>query len=152
MERRCDQVLNCLDGSDEDKCRIVIIDKSHYRKSSPPKPKDDGKLNITADLMIQSVDNILELESSFRIQFAIRIAWTDHRLSFRNLRKDSQSNIVEDEIANSLWIPSISFPDAIGSNYLGYDKNAFLFVERNSDGQIAGVEETHEGIGRIRYL
>ena len=138
-------MLDCLDGSDEDNCDMIIFDESNYKKSQQPKPKD-GMLEITVGLVIQSVDNIQELTSNFRIQFATNISWKDNRLLFQNLQNNSQNNVLGSNIANALWIPSLTFPDSIGTNNVAYDKNSFLFVQKEGDGQVAGLEETHESI------
>ena len=36
IDQRCDEISNCLDDSDEDRCEIVIIDGTSYRKQHPP--------------------------------------------------------------------------------------------------------------------
>ena len=36
MEERCNNFLDCKDGSDEDSCETLIIDQISYRKRMPP--------------------------------------------------------------------------------------------------------------------
>ena len=48
IDERCDEISNCLDGSDEDRCEIVIIDGTSYRKQHPPL---NVQGNVTANFL-----------------------------------------------------------------------------------------------------
>ena len=55
MEKRCDAIEDCLDGSDEHDCGKLIIRKG-YKKELRPVPKTGGnvKVNFTLSLLVHS--------------------------------------------------------------------------------------------------
>ena len=49
MERRCDQVTNCWDESDEKECQVIIL-KDGYNKNIPPTQKGRHESVIPANM------------------------------------------------------------------------------------------------------
>lgn len=58
IERRCDQELDCEDGSDENNCRIVEVDSDKYLKDKHPTTAD--KVNVEVDIEISRILKIDE--------------------------------------------------------------------------------------------
>jgi hypothetical protein len=44
MEQRCNEVVNCDDGSDESDCSMLKYDLKQYRKNYPPVLTENSKV------------------------------------------------------------------------------------------------------------
>ena len=66
MEERCNQLLECRDGSDEDNCNVVVLSKS-YNKNVPPITRKNEKANVSISLDILKLVDIKEDDYSIEI-------------------------------------------------------------------------------------
>ena len=87
LERRCDNVFDCPDESDEDFCEKLEVDEKNYRKTFPPYPRSH-KTEVRLALDIYSISNIDELSNTFKGDLDIELKWIDHRIIFKNLAKN----------------------------------------------------------------
>ena len=61
IEFRCDKKQDCMDISDEKECRTIAFDAERYKSDeTPPSLKPRGKLEVTLDMKIQNILNIIE--------------------------------------------------------------------------------------------
>ena len=145
IKGRCDEVYNCNDHSDEDDCQMVFLDQSIYRKEYTPTTTDGQALEVHLWGTIVDIDSIQELDSSYRIKFLLAASWSDPRIQFRNLKKDSKKNIVDPEVAYKMWIPPIYFPDSYGENKIGYDRFAYILANKKTNSAtLASVDDFNE--------
>ena len=155
IDKRCDGDPDCSDKSDEENCQILNINKSQYKKSNrPPLLANGQNLTIGVYIKVNNIDRIRELESDYRIQFWMAFLWRDSRLSFNNLKPNPLNNVLDRKSAESVWTPSLIFPDSIGSNTIGYapDSNSYILVAKDlnetfiNNGSKTNIRETNEGI------
>ena len=78
LKKRCDNIFDCIDGSDESNCERLLLDKKNYIQVFPPFIKSE-KSKISVEIDIQSIKNIDELAMSFNAEVSIYIQWKDPR-------------------------------------------------------------------------
>ena len=86
MERRCDHVFDCSDGSDEDQCKPLEIDEESYKKTFPPFLRSH-KTEVRIELKIDAISKIDELTNTFKADVKLTLKWVDNRIIFNNLEK-----------------------------------------------------------------
>ena len=114
MERRCDQVPDCRDESDEIGCRLMVLSKN-YKKNIPPigKRKTDSdavtpaKVSISITLM--KVVEIEETDHSIHLQFQITLMWKENRVKYQNLKSQTSLNALTDDEIRTIWLPLIVY-------------------------------------------
>ena len=137
--------MDCLDGSDEDDCNLVIVDWENYRKQNKPHPiRGESSLGLKLWLEITNIDSIRELKGDYRVQFHLSVRWHDSRVMFQNLKENLTHNMVDWEISRHLWIPPLNFPNSFGDNRIMDDEHTYLLVNKNSDATFATEEDIHE--------
>ena len=57
MEERCNQLPDCKDKSDEQKCRLLVLEES-YNKEVAPITKTVTKVNVTISIDLMKIVNI----------------------------------------------------------------------------------------------
>ena len=125
MKTRCNDVFDCNDGSDENVCVPLTIDKNNYKKTFPPFT-GSNKTIINVGIDIESIESIDELSMTFMSEVIIFLRWRDQRITFRNLDfvdqmwiKDILSKVWHDQI----WLPPLYFSntkeykDILNGNY-----------------------------------
>ena len=108
IDKRCDSNLDCYDGSDEIDCNIVSIPPS-YLSHVPAKSADGNKSQVTISIDIWAILGIYEVEEKFRVKFGLTMIWKDSRVTFLNLKEDSDLNTVALNEAKSIWLPVVVF-------------------------------------------
>ena len=105
LSRRCDEVFDCDDRSDETECNQVDLPLS-YRKNYPPKPLDEKKsLKLLISLQVFNVDSVDTINMVVTLTVQICIKWHDRRLRFFNAF-ESLDNVVDYEKTKEMWIPT----------------------------------------------
>ena len=114
MEERCDQMSNCLDGSDEDGCKLLILMKG-YNKNIPPLSfvnlvnKTIVPVAVNVSLRLLKVVSIAEVKNSIDLQFEIMLEWTDDRITYNNLKQKTYLNALTYEDIRQVWLPLVVF-------------------------------------------
>ena len=114
MEKRCDQLPDCDDGSDEEGCQLFSLAKG-YNKVVPPYTRfsyfdntiDPVKIDVSIKLM--KMMGIDERENSIDLQFQITLEWRDHRITYNNLKKDIFFNALTGDEIDMIWLPVLIY-------------------------------------------
>ena len=158
MEQRCDQIINCQDGSDEDNCKILEM-RSNYNKRIPPFLFDsvNNKIvpaNVSVSIIILSFVNSAEVEHLFTLKFVFVMRWYDHRIKFYNLKLRRSDNALTVEDIGKLWIPNIIFSSTLANEAVIGTKDTVLTITRegkHTPSEIHIMEEINifEGIENV---
>ena len=79
IEKYCNNILDCKDGSDEDECKHIVTDQ-RYSINDPPNAE---KMFISVEII--QFDHIDSLKMTMTLTMDIQISWKDPRLVFTGL-------------------------------------------------------------------
>ena len=113
MEKRCNQLPDCKDSSDEDGCYLVDLDTG-YKKHIPPfsqKRFSDEivPVQVNVSLTLLNIVDIDEVEHTIDLQFEISLEWKDNRLMFNNLKDKAYLNALTDDEIKRIWLPLLVY-------------------------------------------
>ena len=104
LYKRCNQIKDCEDESDENDCKLIQLPNS-YREVQPPEPLNSSEpLNIVTYVKIVSIDSIDTINMRVGLTMTINMKWKDSRLTFANLIPDSQNKVTQ-ETVEKIWTP-----------------------------------------------
>ncbi|XP_042204201.1 probable ligand-gated ion channel 46 [Homarus americanus] len=112
---RCNFRYECLDGSDEDDCGVVVIDSS-YRRHLPPRGPQDTTLLLTPTLTLTRIAGIDDISMAVDLEFIVSPTWRDDRLSFNHLHPNTNTLILEEEV-KQIWTPKYQLVNLEGGQY-----------------------------------
>ena len=107
MDKRCNQLPDCRDESDERNCKILVL-KDGYNMEVPPIVSSDP-VNVSVSIDVLKLVDIDEEDYSIEIQFEITLAWKEKRATYQNLKeRDSLNALLKGDI-NSFWLPKVIY-------------------------------------------
>ena len=109
MEERCDQIMDCIDESDEDNCKMIEF-KENYNKKVPPftiEKKDHTLIpaKISVSTQLKNVLAISEFSHTIDLKIGITLKWYENRVRYHNLKTEEALNVFTDfevKISNNL--------------------------------------------------
>jgi len=136
MRKRCDQTAHCLDKSDEQNCRIIIME--NYNRNIAPyivDPSNDTITPVDINISTKIIDilKINEVEQSFQVKFKLVMSWYDYRLTYHNLKVDRIANSPNFEEVKELWIPNIIFDNTENNDVMTLDNIAKVTISREGN-------------------
>ena len=105
--RRCDDVKDCEDDSDEKNCEVVFVPENY--KKEPTRRLDYSINNIYTKVTILKFDSI-DKSGVLDITLTIQMRWRDPRLTYLNIMDEGQINggyekDISVEKQGDLWLP-----------------------------------------------
>ena len=100
MEERCDQIMDCIDESDEDNCKMIEF-KDNYNKKVPPftiEKKDHTLIpaKIMVSTQLKNVLAISEFSHTIDLKIGITLKWYENRVRYHNLKTEEALNVFTD--------------------------------------------------------
>ena len=131
-------MLNCRDGSDEEKCRTVLRHVGYNKQLAPAPLPGDQHFYINVSIDFRQILYIDEVENFIRITFSLQKDWYDSSLTFQNLKRDKVNLIPQDD-RNMIWDPLITSTNVesadkekkTGEIYKVVPNNKFIFNFNN---------------------
>merc|ERR1711971_823263 len=105
MSERCDGKKDCPDGTDEADCKAFVQEIGYDRFIAPPSLDNGTKPQLHLTLELERITEINEKNGFFRCQLWLGRKWIDKRLSFQNLKKESELNEINPEDRDTIWKP-----------------------------------------------
>ena len=103
------QLPDCRDKSDEEECRLLVLEKG-YNRNIPPITSIKPKVEVNVSVTLMKIVEIEERDHSIHLQFQITLEWKEtERVRYHNLKRDVSLNALTDEDLRKLWLPLIIF-------------------------------------------
>ena len=105
---------NCVDRSDEKDCQLFLL-MDGYNKNVPPflfdylPNKTILPVTVNVSLRLLKVVDIDEVDNSIELQFEIILEWTDDRITYNNLKKNTYMNAFTDQDISQVWLPIVEY-------------------------------------------
>ena len=105
MTNRCNAKKDCADGTDEAECKTFVRAIGYNRFITPPPVGNDTRPKMFLSITIDEIVEINEKDGFFRCQVWMERKWIDRRLTFQNLKKESELNEINPEDRDLIWKP-----------------------------------------------
>ncbi len=83
-----------------------MIVNTKYQRHLPPFTKGK-KVLVDLHVEVQSILNIMEVDSLIQLQYKLKLKWRDSRLTFRNLRENAYMNSLGHRDVHRIWLPRV---------------------------------------------
>ena len=104
MEKRCDAIEDCVDGSDEQDCGKLIT-RQGYKKELTPVPETGHDVLVDFSLNILHIE-MDEPNKAFHVKFSLTRNWIDGRLMYKHIKRKSKTlNTLSAEEFETIWYP-----------------------------------------------
>ena len=133
MVNRCDGKVDCTDKSDEIGCNIIMADSSYNKEMNPSPLKQRKKAEIAVSVEIKAVLGIDEIDQSFHLSYQLTSTWKDPRLTYHNLKKNSNLNVLSMKEQASIWTPKLILANTKATETISQDKDTLTKVIANSN-------------------
>ena len=104
--RRCDEIEDCDDRSDEIDCHLIDMPSSYVRAQCPPPTSENEKIIIYTHVEITIIHHVDTINMLVTLTTIIHMRWKDPRLVFLNPRLPKNNNFVSEEDAQKMWLPT----------------------------------------------
>ena len=112
MDKRCNQLTECSDKSDEKDCNLVVLEDSYNKNIPPISSSGEGRIlpvQVLVSIDLFSLVRINEERHSIEFQFRITLEWKENRANYYNLKDTESLNILMQEDVERLWLPEVIY-------------------------------------------
>ena len=152
MDKRCNQLAECPDKSDEKGCDLVVLEESYNKNIPPISSSTEGKVlkvNVSVSIDLLSIVRINQESHSIEFQFRIWLEWKENRVTYHNLKEMKSLNILMQDDVQRIWLPEVVYEntDQKKSTRLGetWEWSTSVLVKKEgnfSRSDLSSVDET----------
>lgn len=106
---RCNMQDDCVDGSDEENCRIVKQSDKYSNHRPPPSGTFGLPLGIEPLVDLVRFSKVDDINLAYNIEIEVTLAWRDRNLKFLNVRSEESKNKLSEKHVQEIWTPDIEF-------------------------------------------
>ena len=110
-----------------------MADSSYNKEMNPSPLKNQIKAEITVYVKIKSILGINEIDQSFHVSYQLTSKWKDPRLTYHNLKKNSNLNVLSLKEQASIWTPKLILANTKATETIIQDKDTLTKVIANSN-------------------
>ena len=157
MKLRCDGRVDCEDKSDEEDCGRAVIGSSYNKAMTPPplagkynnnnrnnkfrynrydNPmtllhfSGNTKVSVELSVVLQEILKLDEIGGIMYIKYVLFAKWKDPGLTFHNLKRDANQNLLSEVEWSRIWVPRVTFDNTEATVM---DKDAIIRVLANEN-------------------
>ena len=137
MQERCNQISNCKDRSDEENCKVLVMEENYNKKISPfsfdSESEDIIPVYVNISMAIMDIIDINEVDLNYVLKFRLLMEWYDYRLVYHNLKHERSANLLTKEDIEQLWIPFVVFSNTVDNEATTGEANTELTITREGE-------------------
>lgn len=101
-----------------------------YEKVALPVREDGEPVNIYINASVISLPSINTNDLRFTVDFYLKLRWKDERVNYQDLNNRTTQNQLTLSERNALWVPKLTFINAMTQFETGVDKSTTGTVVR----------------------
>ena len=101
-----------------------------YEKVALPVREDGEPVNIYMNASVMSLPSINTNDLRFTVDFYLKLRWKDERVNYQDLNNRTTQNQLTLSERNALWVPKLTFINAMTQFETGVDKSTTGTVVR----------------------
>lgn len=94
-----------------------------YEKVALPVREDGEPVNIYINASVMSLPSINTNDLRFTVDFYLKLRWKDERINYQDLNNRTTQNQLTLSERNALWVPKLTFINAMTQFETGVDKS-----------------------------
>ena len=151
MKKRCNQLPDCRDESDEMDCQLLVV-KDGYNKNIPPitpvSKMDDTVVPVSVHIStnLLKIVNMEEVHHKIDLKFLIILEGKENRVKYQNLKAKTSLNALTKKDIEKLWLPYVVYAntDMEEAVQLENGLNTAIVVSREGNFTRSGIEVIDE--------
>ena len=148
IEKRCDDLYNCFDRSDESNCNLLKIPEGYRQQFFPPPSENVNHLLIDVYFNVFRIISVDSINNAFTIEFFVHFLWKDSRLTYQNLKNQYQLNELSERENAKIWKPSIEFSNVNDGQIKSFNEKTYVEI----NGTMSPYDHNDVNMGKIFYF
>ena len=110
-----------------------MIDSTYNKAMTPPPLENNTKVGVELSVVLQTILNLDEIGGIMYIKYVLLATWRDPGLTFHNLKRDANRNLLSEMEWSRIWVPRVIFDNTEAAEKSIMDKDAIIRVLANEN-------------------
>ena len=112
---------------------MLLILPLYNLAMAPPPLLGNTKVEVELSVVLQAVLNLDEIGGIMYIKYVLLATWRDPGLTFHNLKRDGNRNLLSEMEWSRIWVPRVIFDNTEAAEKSIMDKDAIIRVLANEN-------------------